>query len=86
MRYSVVIADGKQFAGFGRSHVGVINGKLIQADSFSQLKRAASIEANKENKVEDTLYFLRVPGLEPIVFHRRNKKSPDGTIKRGRWE
>ena len=85
MRYSVVI-DGKHFAGLGRSHIGVVNGKLIQADSFSQLKRAASIEANKENKVEDTLYFLRTPGFEPIVFRRRNKKSPDGTIKRGQWE
>lgn len=85
MRYSVVI-DGKQFAGLGRSHVGVVNGKLIQADSFSQLKRTASIEANKENKVEDTLYLLGLPGVEPIVFRRRNKKSPDGTIKRGQWE
>ena len=68
MRYSVVIADGKQFAGFGRSHVGVINGKLIQADSFSQLKRAASIEANKENKVEDTLYFYVYQVLNQLCF------------------
>lgn len=85
MRYSVII-DGKQFAGLGRSYVGVVNKKIIQADSFSQLKRAASIEANKENKVEDTLYLLGLPGVEPMVFRRSNKKSPDGTIKRGQWE
>lgn len=85
MKYNVVI-NGKTFYGLGMDYVGVINNKLIQTNTFPQLKRAASIEANKAFEVEDVLYLLRTPGLEPIVFYRRNQKASNGTIKRGQWK
>ena len=63
----------------------VINGKTITARTFPQLKRKASIEANKNYNIVDTFYLLGLPGVDPLVFTRRNKKAPNNTIKRGKW-
>lgn len=65
--------------------VAVINNKIIQAATFSQLKRLASVEANKQYKIEDTFYLLGLPGVAPLVFRRRNRKFPNNTIIRGNW-
>ena len=63
----------------------VINNKIIQADTFSQIKRLASVEANKQYNVEDTFYLLDLPGATPLVFRRHNHKFPNNTIIRGKW-
>lgn len=63
----------------------VINNKIIQADTFSQIKRLASVEANKQYNVEDTFYLLDLPGGTPLVFRRHNRKFPNNTIIRGEW-
>ena len=65
--------------------VAVINNKIIQAATFSQLKRLASVEANKQYKIEDTFYLLGLPGVAPLVFRRHNRKFPNNTIIRGNW-
>lgn len=64
----------------------VIYNKLITATSFTQIKRLASIEANKKYNIEDSFYLLGLPGVAPLVFRRRNKKAPNNTIIRGSWE
>jgi hypothetical protein len=63
----------------------VINGKTITAHTFSQLKRKASTEANKNNRIFDEFYLLSATGLPPLLFTRYNKKAPNNTIKRGEW-
>lgn len=65
--------------------VAVINNKIIQAATFPQLKRLASVEANKQYKIEDTFYLLGLPGVAPLVFRRHNRKFPNNTIIRGNW-
>lgn len=65
--------------------VAVINNKIIQAATFPQLKRLASVEANKQYNVEDTFYLLGLPGVVPLVFRRHNRKFPNNTIIRGNW-
>ena len=65
--------------------VAVINNKIIQAATFLQLKRLASVEANKQYNVEDTFYLLGLPGVAPLVFRRHNRKFPNNTIIRGNW-
>lgn len=65
--------------------VAVINNKIIQAATFPQLKRLASVEANKQYKIEDTFYLLGLPGVDPLVFRRHNRKFPNNAIIRGKW-
>lgn len=67
-------------------YTAVINGKTISAQTFTQIKRLASIEANKNNRIFDEFYLLRAPGLTPLLFIRRNKKALCNTITRGTWE
>jgi hypothetical protein len=64
----------------------VIYNKTITADTFTQIKRLASIEANKRYNIEDCFYLLGLPGVAPLVFRRRNKKAPNNTIMRGAWQ
>jgi len=71
--------------GYKMEYKAAINGKTITAHTFPQLKRKASIEANKSYNVEDTFYLLGLPGVDPLVFRRRNKKAPNNTITRGQW-
>ena len=63
----------------------VIYNKTITANTFTQIKRLASIEANKRYNIEDTLYLLFLPGTDPHIYRRRNKKAPNNTIIRGAW-
>ena len=63
----------------------VINKKIIQADTCSQIKRLASVEANKQYNAEDTFYLLNLPSVTPLVFRRHNRKFPNNTIIRGKW-
>lgn len=65
--------------------VAVVDNKIIQAATFPQLKRLASVEANKNYKIEDTFYLLGLPGVAPLVFRRHNRKAPNNTIIRGQW-
>ena len=65
--------------------IAVINGKFIKAQTMSQLKRLASIEANKNYKTIDYMYVLRMIGFEPIIYTRFNKKTPNNEIIRGDW-
>ena len=65
--------------------VAVINNKIIQADTFSQIKRLASVEANKQYNAEDTFYLLDLLNVTPLVFRRHNRKFPNNTIIRGKW-
>lgn len=65
--------------------VAVINNKIIQAATFPQLKRLASVEANKQYNIEDTFCLLGLPGVAPLVFRRHNRKFPNNTIIRGEW-
>ena len=64
----------------------IINGKTITAKTFPQIKRLASIEANKKYNIEDTFYLLGLPGVDPLIYRRRNRKAPNNTIIRGKWE
>ena len=63
--------------------VGTINGKTIYANTFTGIKRKASIVANG--------YFNTVDELEVrdgnLVgkWRRFNKKYPNNTIHRGTW-
>lgn len=63
----------------------IIYGKTIQAKTFAQLKRLASREANKKSKSYDEFYLISGPGVQPLLFTRRNKKVPNNTIIRGEW-
>jgi len=63
----------------------IINGKRITAKTLTQIKRLASIEANKNYKTYDEFYLLSAPGFPPMLFTRYNKKSPNNTIIRGEW-
>lgn len=65
--------------------VGIINGKIITAKTFPQLKRIASIEANKRYSPYDELLVLMRNGVEPLRLYRFNKKSPNNEIIRGKW-
>lgn len=84
MKYRVII-KGKTFEGDGLDYIGVINDKIIQANSFAQLKRKASIEANRQYRPMDTFYLLTLPGTAPHVYRRLNTKSVSG-IERGQWQ
>ena len=64
----------------------IINGKKIKAKTFSQIKRLASIEANKNYNIVDTLYILGLPGVAPLVCTRINSKAPNNIIIRGKWK
>ena len=66
-------------------YCAVINNKIIVANTFSQIKRKASIEAIQNYKIEDIFYLLFANGTEPLTFHRINKKAPNNTIIRGEW-
>ncbi len=66
-------------------YTAVIYNKTITANTFTQIKRLASIEANKRYNIEDSFYLLFAPGADPLIFRRRNKKAPNNTIKRGAW-
>lgn len=63
----------------------IINGKTIKAKTISQIKRLASIEANKNFKTIDYMYVLRIKGVEPLIYTRFNKKTPNNKIIRGEW-
>lgn len=63
----------------------IINGKRITAKTLTQIKRLASIEANKNYKTYDEFYLLSAPGFPPVLFTRYNKKYPNNTIIRGEW-
>lgn len=65
--------------------IAIINNKTIKAKTLSQLKRLASIEANKNYNTYDEFYLLSAPGFPPILFTRYNKKSPNNEIIRGQW-
>ena len=83
-----IASEGLKMAGEKEKtmeYKAVINGKTITARTFSQLKRKASIEANKNNRIFDEFYLLRAPGLTPLLFIRHNKKAPNNTITRGTW-
>lgn len=65
----------------------LINGKTIKAKTFSQIKRLASIEANTNYNIIDTLYIVGLPGFNrPLVCTRTNRKAPNNTIIRGKWK
>lgn len=66
--------------------VAIINDRIIKASTISQLKRLASIEANKNYNTEDIFYLLGLPGVNPLVYRRRNIKTPNNAIIRGIWE
>lgn len=63
----------------------IIYNKTIQAKTLTQLKRLASREANKKYRPYDEFYLLSAPGIQPLLFIRRNKKFPNNTIIRGEW-
>ncbi len=65
--------------------VAIINGKYITAKTLTQIKRLASIEANKNYKTRDEFCLLPAPGFPPVLYIRRNKKCPNNTIIRGEW-
>lgn len=75
--YLITEIDGK--------HIAIINGKIIKAQTMEQVKRLASIEANKRFNTIDYMYLLRIIGTEPIIYTRFNKKAPNNTIQRGDW-
>lgn len=62
----------------------IVNGKHITAKTLTQIKRLASIEANKNYKMRDEFYLF-APGFPPVLYIRRNKKYPNNTIIRGEW-
>ena len=64
----------------------VIYNKTITADTFTQIKRLASIEANKRYNAVDYFYLWSLSGVSPLVFIRQNKKAPNNTIIRGAWK
>lgn len=66
-------------------YTSVKNYNRLRLWAFPQLKRLASVEANKQYKVEDTFYLLGLPGVAPLVFRRHNRKFPNNTIIRGNW-
>ena len=84
MLYRVII-NGNAAEINTKKMVAIINNKIIQAATFPQLKRLASMEANKQYNVEDAFYLLGLPGVEPLIFRRYNRKFPNNTIKRGNW-
>lgn len=63
----------------------MIYGKMIKAETMTQIKRLASIEANKRYHTVDDLYIIFRQGLPYIHYTRVNKKSPNNTIIRGEW-
>lgn len=81
--YRVIINGEKKE--FSAHLAAVINNKIITAKTFTQIKRLASIEANKKYNSFDEFYLLRENGLTPLLFIRHNKKTPNNTITRGEW-
>lgn len=63
----------------------IIYNKTIQAKTFTQLKRLASREANKKYRPYDEFYLISAPGIQPLLFTRRNKKFSNNTIIKGVW-
>ena len=62
-----------------------IYGKIIEAKTYTELKRKASIEANKRINPYDIMYVEIIKGAEPLTVVRYNKKMPNNTIQRGQW-
>lgn len=72
------------------SPLGYIHAGCCHAESWTQLTRKASRIANG---YFSTLDKMEVSYQDPrdnheitIVYHRFNRKAPNNTIKRGRWE
>lgn len=72
------------------SPLGYIHAGTCYAESWTQLTRKASRIANG---YFSTLDKMEVSYFDPrdhheiiMVYHRFNRKAPDNTIRRGRWE
>ena len=64
--------------------IGTIYGKTIYANTFTDLKRKASIVANGYFNAVDE---LEVRGGNLVgKWYRFNKKYPNNTIYRGTWQ
>jgi hypothetical protein len=63
-------------------YIGIIYGKIINAKTFRQLKRLASIEANKRYNSIDELYII---SPKQLLICRYNRVMPNNIIKRGQW-
>lgn len=66
-------------------YTAIIDEKTIKAQTLPALKRLASIEANKKYRVCDVFYLTNTDS-PPLLFMRRNAKTPNNTIKRGQWQ
>ena len=62
-----------------------IYNKIIEAKTYTELKRKASIEANQRNNPHDIMYVEIIKGAEPLTVVRYNKKMPNNTIIHGQW-
>lgn len=64
---------------------GKLYGQTITAKTFSDLKRKASMIANRHFKALDTMEVKTERGLT-LMFHRRNNLCPNNTISYGQWK